>query len=723
MLALLRKYQKSIFIVTTLVVISTFVFYGAVRAGRGMIAHDKSLKESVLYQTPQGEKVTDVEIRLMAQFLNEEVDSLSQTPINMFNGEFVSSYLFEAGIGASLAKEFFADIEQPLKIRFQKMQNYRPYVHPAWPMMSAEKIWEIFAPGLSAAYKEFKESQKLDSETLISLQRLFVQSKQMPSSFLQQILSTYQNQNPQLSKDPGLYSQDLAMFHAHTLGDWFGKEFLELVSQFVINTASLAKQNGISFTQAEVKASLLQNGIHFIHTYGGKEVSANQVETLLEAYCFQKQSSEKELMNIWRQVMLCKAYLDRGNQIVFEPSFYQEYMKDTAKRLKVSLYQMPREFQIRNSEDYARVESYLSALFPTRVFTEGQWPTSLNSIQQIKDIAPELVYRKVVLNISEVTLDEAKSQISLKQLWDYETSDEGWKKVLALAPVAKEVHSKGDRFAFIKSLPADKKHEIDDVCKMEMVQNRPEVLNHLLSQKQMQEKSFIIPYSATKLPIKGFASSEELFEFCLSLKEPTVISKDPFHLYNLSLVSIGQDEVMTFAEALNEGTIDALVERNLISFFDQHKHKHASLKNAEFDEVKAQIAELKYPPAKAVQQRFGQFLIAVAELKKVAPESSFNSLISQFTVKEETQTWSRGQNNVVSSDEIWKMAPGSAPTLIQLKDQSIAALKVEEVFEDQKMIEEAIAKGRKSLENIARKEKADQILMNMKTLHTYSNQL
>ncbi len=721
MLALLRKYQKSIFIVTTLVVISTFVFYGAFRANRGIIAQNKHIKENVLYQTSQGVKVTDADIRQMAAFLNEEVDSFSQTPINMFNGQFVSHYLFEAGIGTSLGTEFFSDIEASLITKFQKMQNYQPYVHPAWPMMSAEKIWEIFAPDLAQAYKEFKSYENPDRDMFAVVQKLFLQATHLPSSFLQQILLAYQNQNPQLPKDPALHHQDLSLFHAHNLSDWFGKEYLDIVAQFVINTASMAKEKGLSFTEAQVHESLLQNGVEFIHIYGGKEVAPNQVESLLQTFCFQHQCSEKDLLRMWKQVMLCKAYLDQGNEIVFEPDFFQGYMKESAKRLKVSLYQMPKEFQIRTPYDYARIETYLTAIFPDKAFVHAQWPTAILPLENIKEKTPELVYHKVIVNMASLTKDEAKYHISLKDLWDYETGDLGWKKILTLVPSAKDVAQKADRYAFIKQLPPQKKQEVDEVCKNEMLEKNPQWIENWLNGQTLQEATLIIPVAGGTLPLSGFVSSEELLQDLSSLKEkaPNIISKDGVHFYKIEFIDIGAEQIMTFQEAVKEGTLDALVARDLLSFFEEERHKQSSLRNSSYDQVKDQLVEMKYSIKEGIQKRFGSFLIEWAEGKGSSPQN-LDPLFSQFMIREEQQTWARGQNQIAASEEIWDLTPDATPTLIQLKDGSIAAAKLEEVFEDQKALEETIERSRRHLENAARKEKAEEILSIMKTKHTYA---
>jgi hypothetical protein len=176
---------------------------------------------------------------------------------------------------------------------------------------------------------------------------------------------------------------------------------------------------------------------------------------------------------------------------------------------------------------------------------------------------------------------------------------------------------------------------------------------------------------------------------------------------------MGSDEIMTFGEAKKEGTLDLLMERNLLSFYEAEKHKFPELKNSSFDLVKEQLSQLKYPKAKG---RFSAYLMKQIDLET----EPLIPLFSQFHVSRETETWSRAQNTKVASSEIWATDPDGSPKIVEMKDRSLVALKVLESFEDQKAIEEAIAKGRRHLENVAKKELADAILADMKEQHTFA---
>lgn len=235
----------------------------------------------------------------------------------------------------------------------------------------------------------------------------------------------------------------------------------------------------------------------------------------------------------------------------------------------------------------------------------------------------------------------------------------------------------------------------------------------LLDEVPLQEKTLIVVYGAKNLPLQGFQSAEDLLETLAQAKEPTIITKDGLNFYKVSLVRMGSDEIMTFQEAKKEGTLDLLMERNLLSFFESQKHKFPEIKNSSFDEVKEIVAQLKYPSAKGL---FSTYLVKQmdVEMELLAP------LFTQFLVKKETETWSRAQNKSGAHSGVWDKDSDSSTKLVEMNDGSLVALKVLESFEDQKAIEDAIAKGRKHLENVAKKEVADAILADMKEQHTFA---
>ena len=124
----------------------------------------------------------------------------------------------------------------------------------------------------------------------------------------------YQHQHMGLQVDQRLANKDLSLFGFHTLNDWFGKDFLTLVSEFILNGAAVAEQKGFSVTHEEAKGDLIA---HFQAAIKKRSKEFGESVPILSDHLRSLGFDEQTAIATWRNVLSFRKYFQSVGESAF----------------------------------------------------------------------------------------------------------------------------------------------------------------------------------------------------------------------------------------------------------------------------------------------------------------------------------------------------------------------------------------------------------------------
>jgi hypothetical protein len=253
MFSFFRKYQKFLFIVITIVIVFSFVFFGTYQA----FGPRPQGKEETSFTTQNGRKITKSYLRDFAHFLNLEPTSARGFQ-NFLNDSVIGKDILDAQIGYLIVKENGEKINEELNAKLQKEKTFRPYKHPLVAEISAEHIWQSFAPSLKEAYRHLISLEKGEGKEAFSKRALlFIEEKKFPGDILAYVLRMQENQALGGNQDPRLRQDSLSLFGYKDLSDWFGPTFVETAAGVIIEGADYARSLGYEVKKEEIIADIL----------------------------------------------------------------------------------------------------------------------------------------------------------------------------------------------------------------------------------------------------------------------------------------------------------------------------------------------------------------------------------------------------------------------------------------------------------------------------------
>lgn len=211
MLEFFRKYQKGFFFLVVFFVIASTAFYGV-----GSVVNGGG-----------GREVSEEE-RLASQLVEE--GALLRT-------------LMESGVAEVVADLHKEELQEEWETRLTRVQNYKPYVHPAAPAIAAENVWQKFAPQVLEALQEIRATP-----TLGGLFKLYLAQELCPPELLRRILAYQASQHEGLPRDLRLQQGDFAIAGLRHPVDVLGRPLIRKLAQFVSLAARKAKEEGLQGT-------------------------------------------------------------------------------------------------------------------------------------------------------------------------------------------------------------------------------------------------------------------------------------------------------------------------------------------------------------------------------------------------------------------------------------------------------------------------------------------
>lgn len=542
------------------------------------------------------------EVKQMAYFLSSDQgmeQSSSNAPINLLNDGVIRKDFVETKIGHLIAIEFFQDLHADFSQKWEKMRRFQPYQHPSAPFLSATLLWERFHPKINENLKALKGKEKFGEEEFSILADLYLQQYQFPASALKRWVVFQQRQQPEIPFDERLYHDDLALFGFHSSSDWFSQEYLELISQFILNSSLLAEKEGYVVTFEEARKNLWTNFHSYMQSaFSNEKFTEENLGTIFDRQLALLGMDEKKTVSLWRKILLFRKWIDgkaAGAQL--DPLPTDEFSSFANQKYTVESYNLPKTIQLKNLNDLFLFHTYLKAVFPARE-NLLDIPNSPLPVEQIKKEHPSLIKKKSVLDIAQVTKEEVALRVKVKELWAWQMEDSNWDLLKNEFQVLRDGK---DRFKKLSSLDPNVRAKIDAFSLEKILQAHPEWITEELNKKKLSTKE-ITKNSLLKQPLQGI---EDVDAFLLHLDKSDLGSEQLYtqdqKVYSkFVLKERGEEEILSYSEARSSGLLDGILDNLLEKEYPKVRSKAPKLlktKDGEWkpwESVKDEIATLVF---------------------------------------------------------------------------------------------------------------------------------
>lgn len=598
-----RAHQKILFFVITAIIIITFSFFGTHSAFDR--SYKKQAKDKIVSKTIDGKNIKQSEIESMTYFLIKEEELSSK--INLQTSVIQKEFL-ETKLATTLAKKYFDEFCPLFEERFEKAKRFRPYVHPQVSFISAKSIWSQFSPEIITGLEALDKKTKFDAETFDIFSDLYLGQKRFSPETLKKVLLYQQSQYQWLSPDNRIIQDDMFIFGFNSIVDFFGYDFIDLISQVIINVAAMAEQKGYKVTSDEA----LLNLIHV-----SKETLCKKVDLTGENSndCFRHflnifGLNEKMIVDIWKKILLFKNYMnDIGNTVILDNLTQDEISSFNKEKVNVELFRFSNQLHLTNFESFLKLQTYLKALFVDNDSLD--LPTKLLSVGEIEKKHPELIEKCYEVKLKRIKLNDIFPSIGEKRLWSWQLEDENYSNLKKeFTQLSNLPDDKEKRFSNLEKLDPIVRLEIDNFSRRKILLSDKKSILHELNNAKEETVKIGIKVKAISPVLKGIDDkklSSILEKEKIYLKDEALDSLSPLFLYSdndedfyrITLLSKARDKsIVSYEDALKEDILDHLLDINLKKRYSQLSEKELSLFKDEkgnikpFFEAKNQLGSL-----------------------------------------------------------------------------------------------------------------------------------
>jgi GcvH upstream region-like protein len=616
MLEFFRKRQRIFFLLIAGVTILSFTFFGAYRVVDAGARGAQETADCIISKALDGSDLSQRELKLWAHFLSsgleDSVDRQRGRIPSLLNDSLVYKDFLVTGLGEVLAQRYFSLIQSDVEERLRKVAYFQPYVHPKFPLMSAEEVWGHFAPALKEDLEQLRaQGQEATPLTFKLLAKTYVDQAHFPASKLQHTLLYQQQQFSWLPPDPNLVHADFSLFGFHTVEEWFGRRFLQLIGQVIIDAAIYAEEKGYQVSKEEADADLLRNTHQALQLLTEKkEISYEETRVYMRQELTRMGMNEKEGVELWRRVLLFRRLFRESGGALFFDSFVQSRLNAYAKEeLSLALYELPESLHLKDFRTLLKLRLYLDAVAPKR--RALSLPKVFLSREEVERTHPQLVHKRYVLDLSEVTRGDLARNVTLKEIWEWELDERNWGALQSEFTFLthKKVGSYEERFALLEGLEESMRTKVDLFATLQIIKGHPEWISEALDQAPLKKKEIGIAVKSDRLPLKGIRDGDDLImrlegapiEGGSLSPDLTCFTQDWDHFYRIRVLDrASEGEVMTFSEAEKSGILDDLLDQRLQeSYLDVRKRDPSLFQDSKgewrsFGEVKNEIGAKLY---------------------------------------------------------------------------------------------------------------------------------
>ncbi len=624
MLHFFRRYQKIVFLFTTIVVVLSFVFFGTYQAIAPAIHNSKGGGEEPQSYTMQ-----------MSRFLNSEewMSTKQLFEANFLNDSVISKEFLETGMAdlivASSPERFQKDFEEKL----EREKEYQPYTHPYLPTLSANSLWSMFAPDLPVKLKAHQEGKGQFKERC----ELFLAQKKCPPAFFSQVIRYQERNNPHLPPDPRLAREDNALFAYYDLTDWFGANFVDAISETIISTAQIARKSGYKVTKSELLADLILRSTQVYNAMKDSgQIPANDGYGLFQFYLKQMGMREETALKIWEDVTLFRRLLHAvgdGSGLV-DTMATAPFYSFAYENALVETTQLAPEYRFKSMDDLKRFETYLAAVGQKKT-SPLSIPLEYDSLEAVEKRAAELVCKRYDLYYTEISKRGLQSKVGVKETLQWECDSENWQKLQKQFP---ELAQKtGTPFEILEAMDRKGRKLVDTFVRKQIVDAHPEWITVALLQSDLQEKEVFLGTKSDK----PFAGITDVARFIADLdKEDELVgyTQDGVHFYRILVNQRDEKQILSYKEALKANVLDKL---------------SGSLKADELVKAVVEACPSRYK-TEAFAYRFAKFMDEHKE------KAITGTLGAQFQFEKKQRTISRSEPSFIAINDVLNLEVGSS---------------------------------------------------------------
>jgi GcvH upstream region-like protein len=582
----------------TIVIVISFSFFGTYSV---FLKGEK--KDGVAFTAIDGSKVYTGQLHdLISLISGDSRDLLLRNgPATAFNDGFVAKDILATGVAQVLVEPVLSTLQKEFSMRLEKEKHFVPFAHKMNPFINAEQVWTYFAPDVKKYYTLLKSyDDPANAATFDARVKLYLAERNFPAPYMRQVLRYQLSQFEDPSQDEELASRDFALFGYHTLQDWFSKEFVELVAQYVINVAKLAEQKGYSVTTQEVLWSLSNNiQASFKENRNNPYFTFSTQDLYFQEELRRQNMDLARLVAAWKNVELYRRFMGQNKDaLLISPLPFRDFTQYLEEEVEAETYHLPKELCFHNLRDIEKFELYLNAIRDPKEKCGLMMPKKLLSADEVMKVFPEFVEKRYRLRYWLCDKEVLKTKIGVKATWEWQIEDKGWKKLQEKFPDigAKKTLSKEERCGVLDTLDSKTRNIVDSFSRDVIVDEHPEWIQETLGKAVPKEEDLFLRERGGKSPFVGISRPSELFRLLdsASLGEPhpalSSYSQDGVHYWKIVVLDRQEaPKILTFREANVDGTLDQVLDKILEASYSRIRSSHPAAyvkENGEFRDFK-----------------------------------------------------------------------------------------------------------------------------------------
>lgn len=617
MLEFFRKYQRSLYLIITFFVVISFSFFGTFNAISTMRSTD-----TPTFKTVDGTQITRADVDEMANFLSTDMEDKmlfgGTWGPNFLNDGVINADFLQSGLAALLAEKFSTILSPELQAKLEKEKRFIGYKHPHAPFLSASSVWNYLAPDINSRLTELQQqTSAVSPEALRNRMDLYLAQKKFSEPMLKQMLLYQQQQYSWIQPDENIASSDLSLFGYHSLSDWFGSRFTHLIAEFIYNSAAQARELGYEVSREEALADLMKNAsISFQQLQGNTRLPVTNVGDYFRQQLQKMNLDQGRAVHLWQQVLLFRRLYNNAGSLALVNRFaFERFGEFAGEGVEGVAYTLTKPLQINDFNALQALETYLKSV--TKKSSDPlDLPTQFLSVGEIINRNPELIQKRYILDIASVDKKALQGKVSIKEMWDWQTSPKGWDVLVKEFPeLGKATVSKPeDKRTAIDALSPPQRAKIDFFARKQIVDAHPEWLSEALDKAPAKKQEVAISYRGNVEAFPNLKDNVKLIEMLDNAplkdvfgdKSDAMVAQaalkrfttDDTKYYRIVILDKPKSaEIIPFADAKARGLLDSLIDASLKGYYlsirdkNPQKFKRPDGMWKQFDEVRNEIAE------------------------------------------------------------------------------------------------------------------------------------
>jgi len=583
----MRKHQRWIYTVVTVIVIISFSFFGA----SGVIQESADFGKPG-FTAVDGSSVSYNDLDAMMRFIATDATDHRQfngAGLNFLNDGALVKDIFSSGAAVELIRQHPDLFQEELSRKLEREKGFILYKHPELEAISVENTWQYFLPQMKGHFDKLRaNSDPLSGDYLQQKISLYLAQKQLSAEHLRQVLRYQQAQYRWLEQDPFLEQGDLSLFGYHTVEDWFGKQFLKLSAAFLINSAKMAEKRGFTVSRNEAYADLLEQNAQSFRESQKQEFS--RTNNSIDYFQLQLQAlrmDKTQAIECARKVLLArKLFQNEQMQNLVSVFPWKQFQKYALAEKTGTKYLLPAVLELQ-PQTYPLFETYVQAISDRSLAIE-ELPLSQKTVSELQELYPELVQQTVSVEMRSATLGEILGTISSKNLLQWQLSDSGWETLTKEYPeLSTDKQTFDMRTKKLQSLDEKTRARIDQFSRRKVAENSSDIVKKALEKAPSKQYVWTLPLKGGLSPIEGFASSEELLSH---LNSANGLTEKGGRYFLFAVIESKEPLTASFSDTLKTGALKSLTNRIL----QEHYKKTAAFHQKPFEEVELQVVSSLY---------------------------------------------------------------------------------------------------------------------------------